>query len=84
MPRLGVWSEWESCWAAPQGGRGPAGGFLEEAGGVPQAAQDMRTRGAVGCGSSDPRLSPLTSLQLLSAEARQPASGPGVKLAGWA
>lgn len=79
MPHLEVWSEWEPCWATPES-KG-AGSFLAEAGGVPQ---DMRAWGTVGCGSSNPRLSPPASLQLLIAQNHQPAGSPGVKLAGWA
>lgn len=53
----------EPCTSMP-GVRGSAGGFLEEAGGVPQG---MRGTGKRDCGSRDPRLRPWTSLQLLSA-----------------
>lgn len=66
------WENWDTChlgkptrrpdpWTPPQGVRRPARGLLEEAGGVPQAAQGVKGTG--GCGSSDPGLLPLTSLQ---------------------
>lgn len=46
---------------------------------MPQAAQGMKGTGMGGCGSSDTRLPPLTSLQLPSTPIRSPRS-PAVKL----
>lgn len=69
----------QDLWTPSQGVRGLAGGFLEEAGGVPQAAQGMKGTGMGGCGSSDTRLPPLTSLQLPSTPIRSLRS-PAVKL----